>query len=147
MIDALKRIFSGFLFGIGISVGLIVVLYIADELKKPINAPHFLAFDDNSGLHITHEHHYLANNNLVILGAVKNSGTDTWNNIKIEAEIFNQDGVFINECRTNLRNDLKPAQQENFKVVCGDDGSNLPTDYGVVNVRITDAFFISSEGS
>lgn len=63
-------------------MGLIAVLYIADELQEPINAPHFVDFDDNSGLHITHEHHYLANDNLVILGTANNSGTDIWNNIK-----------------------------------------------------------------
>jgi len=137
--DILKKILYGFLFGIGLSLAALLIGYITYEATKPGSGLIYKRYDKTAGLIISNEHNRKITDGVIVLGTIENNGSETWRFLKIEAEIFDKEGVFIDECSDTVDTIISPNEKENFKIKCGACKSNKIPDFGKITTRIKDA--------
>ena len=141
----LNKIIYGFLFGLGLSLAVIISAYVYDQLVNDDDSNEKKTFSNDAGLTVIDQHQIVRDSALVILAKIENKGSDTWQRITIEAEIFDKDGVFVDECATSIREKLRPAESENFDIYCSGWKDNDLSDIGEINLIIKDANFVSEK--
>jgi len=142
MKDIIYKVVYGFLFGIGLSVALFGTLYIYETAERNDDAYVYKEFNKESGLEITGEHDRRIEDGVIVLGALENNGEDTWRNIGVEAEVYDKNGIFIDECTTNIEKELSPGQKENFKITCGGCSNNKIPEHDKITVKIQSARYV-----
>lgn len=126
----IKKIFEGLLFGIGLSVAILIVgtlsmKYIVKQMyQETLTASEdYFSFNmapqDDPNLSIE-KHDLRKEGELVnIYGTVTNSGENIWSSLNIQVEFFDKKGKFVHECEEYLLGKLGPNDSENFVVSCG----------------------------
>jgi len=138
----LKKIVYGFLFGLGLSLAVILSSYIYDQLVNDYDSNERKEYSNDAELTVIDQHHIIRDSAVVILAKIKNQGSDTWKRINLEAEIFDKEGVFVDECSTFIREKLRPAVSENFNIFCSGWKSKDVNDIGKISIKIKDADFV-----
>lgn len=150
------RIFDGILYGIGIMACYAVFLFFVQGLMFRMmvqDLPETVVsedmdpslgvkrFDETSGLQIAeHQERTNPDGAKVILGKLKNDGSDSWQTVNIEAELYDADGKFQGEYNTYITGEIAPGETENFQLCLGSFGDGPPPQYATYSIRIADAF-------
>lgn len=77
-------------------------------------------------------------NFVMVVGAIKNTGKEKVNSIKLEAEFFNEKGEFVYEETEYVSKSVAPNEVENFVIKCGCTNRTFP-EYAKVTVRVVGA--------
>jgi hypothetical protein len=85
------------------------------------------------------EKNYL-NGTIEIFGIVENKGKTNWENIIIEAELFDKNGKFIDEIDNRLYTNLLPGTSEHFKISSKDFPESRWQSIDNLKVKISDAY-------
>ena len=144
-----KRISSGFLLGVGFTIAMILVGFIASQIydtytdktnnESTAASYKFKDFNENSGLDVTNYQDKSTPEKLLFIGTLTNNSEQPWKNINIEVELFQND-EFVSECSDFINNTVKPNETENFQVSCGGcDNYILPT-YDKFTIKINNAY-------
>lgn len=75
---------------------------------------------------------------VMVLGNIKNTGTEKISSVKLEAEFFNENGEFVYEESVYISKKLNPNETENFAIKCGCANRKFP-EYTKVIVRVVSA--------
>lgn len=121
MSEISTRLIQGLLIGVGIViavVGLMGLFWVFWMLPDDDGYENWKEYSAKSKLVISDSRKIVRNNELVILGALKNEGEDSWYDISVEVEIFDASGVFLDECSYTIEDIVKPNTSENFKMIC-----------------------------
>lgn len=146
------KILHGFLSGIGFSFAFVLVIaaalyaysqYMRSEIESVeiTSMSRWKQYDENAGLAIMSHRPIRRENNLEIVGVVENNGTDTWQSISIEVELFDSEGNFMDECSEYISSALAPKQSENFKVSCGGCEKRPLAEFDRYEIAIKDASY------
>jgi len=125
----LAKVGAGIAYGFGIGIILVLVIWgisdyyenKADEMINGSDDPEkcrdYKKCEESSGLSlkITKER---IDEDFVLLGEVKNSGNIEWTSVKVKAELFDQEGNFIDECTERVDQKISPDKVVNFKLSC-----------------------------
>ena len=126
----LGKVGTGFSYGIGFGIIIIAIswgssLYFekkADEIMSGEsdgeNCRDFKKCEESSGLEIKITKERISKTDFVLLGKVKNSGDIKWTSAKIKAELFDEEGNFIDECTESVNQKISPNTEVNFKLSC-----------------------------
>lgn len=97
-------------------------------------------FDETAMLTIV-EHHDRVNTDGTVdfLGKLKNEGSDTWRNMEVEVELFDDAGHFLGEYSTFINRLFKPGDIENFQVSGSGCGSRATPEYATYTIRVINA--------
>jgi hypothetical protein len=146
-----NRIVHGFLVGLGFSIALVLVviagqyLYVKymyrEHVSEIMSNSEWKEYNPDAGLVISEHSPIRTDNNLEVIGVVKNNGEDVWSSISIEVELFDANGKFIDECSKYLSSPLSPSGSENFKVNCGGCEKRPITNFHHYDIRIKDASY------
>ena len=90
-------------------VFMIFIPFIMDSWFKDSN-------DFRSDLSIKDIEKRYINGNLEIFGIIDNHGKVNWENIVVEAELFENNGKFLDEIRGSICTNLSPNSSEHFKI-------------------------------
>jgi len=134
----IKKIEYGFLFGLGLAASVVTVFLIVQEISDFSNDD-YIEYNEKSGLKVTDIHSRQTKDGVIVLGAIKNSSKNTWRYIQLEAEVYDENDVFIDECSDTVETTLKADNKENFKITCGGCSNNKITAHGKIVVKITGA--------
>ena len=108
-----KRIWHGFLTGVGFSVALIIILtvfyYVTGEES----------FGPESGLEITSIKEKQTDYGIELIGTVKNNGSSSWKYVYVGANFFDENGEFVDSFKESIDGVLRPGEEKHFKVSCG----------------------------
>lgn len=99
----------------------------------------FAKFGPDSGLKVTGHHDRQANGRLDVLGTFENTGKTTWTRVTIEVELFDANGVFVDECSHYDTGSFPPGAKEHFMVSCGGCKDHPLPEFKSYTVRIKDA--------
>ncbi len=135
---------SGFLLGVGFSTALYLVSYIVFENYDVFNDTDDYEIDsvtgeNQSGLIIVEHSDKSNEEEIIILGKLKNNGDKTWRSLNVEAEFF-YEGNFVEECNTYIRRTFNPLEEENFKISCGGCKGYILPKYDEYTVRVKHAY-------
>ncbi|MCG7996969.1 MAG: FxLYD domain-containing protein [Candidatus Thiodiazotropha taylori] len=113
--SVIKKIVSGFLYGIGfgVSAGLIF-FFISEKMSESVWNEEIY-----EKLIIVNHTKSSREGNVVVLGAVLNNGKESARFIQIKVDLFDESGAFVEQCSETLSGSLKPGKSRNFKVSCG----------------------------
>lgn len=142
MKNILLKIFFGFLFGIGFSGAFILGINIFEKVMMMDNSyMHPPSYDESAKLVIQNHTVRKVGTGIVVIGTIENQGNSTWSFVKIETEMFDDEGNFVDECNGTTSATLAPKQQENFKIVCenGCLKDMTPLEIGRSTIKITGA--------
>ena len=56
------------------------------------------------------------NGTLVVTGIIKNLGNREWSGVTVEAEFFDEQGMFLDEASEYIRSDILAEAEEHFKI-------------------------------
>ena len=73
---------------------------------------------------------------LVITGLIKNLGKRDWSGVTVEAEFFNEQGMFLDEASEFLRSDILGEAEEHFKMEIHSPGNALTAESTTLKVKI-----------
>jgi len=145
----LKRIFHGFLTGIGFSVALVGIVagaqyiyakyFLQGQLSAMESDLGWRDFSEDAGLVISDDRLVRSDRSLEVVGTLANNGSDTWDGIEVEVEVFDKDDRFIDECSEYISGNLSPGQTENFKVSCGGCQAHPIPDFARYEISVKDA--------
>ena len=153
MKDFALRILGGFGTGLGFAVAVVAVTYLASEIlmekvtedayaaaeEQTPESFGFKKYSEDSGLFIKSHKSRKLEYGMEILAEVENSGDTTWSSVSLEAELFDSNGNFVDECSGYLRGNIAPGEVKNIKVKCGGcKDSPLPA-YETYVIDIVDA--------
>lgn len=97
-------------------------------------------FDETAMLTIVEHHDRVnADGTKDFLGMLKNEGSDTWRNMEIEVELFDEAGQFLGEYSTFINRLFKPGDTENFQVSGSGCGSHATPEYATYTIRVINA--------
>jgi hypothetical protein len=142
-----KLIKTGFWFGIGFIVPLLVAIYLSNiiaMMAMPSMAES--VFEENVMSSMDRTDHITINqfeekeygSRLLILGVIENTGDEKASSIRLEAELFNDSGEFVYECSEYISSDLLPGDKENFQIRCGCNDQPIPQ-HSEVKVKVVSA--------
>lgn len=142
------KLIYGFLFGIGLSLAIFVSAYTFQEMfMRSFLTEHITESAEvdysKSDLVLTNHQERKIDNGVIVLGAIENTGTAKWGQITLEAELFDKNEKFVEECSGYTISGLKPGQKENFKIKCGGVGcvsANKFPEYEKITVRVKRAW-------
>ena len=148
-----KKIVQGFLLGLGFTVAFVLVLiaaqfiykkYVFEDQVREATSPfgsNWKEYSEDTGLVITEHKPIYTENSVEFIGVVANNGTDTWDMISIEIELFDKDGKFMDECSEYISSPLSPSESENFKASCGGCEKRQIADFDHYEIHIKDASY------
>jgi len=145
MKEALNKFVFGLVFGLGLSFSMLSVFYIVDNLNG--NTRVYKEYDNNAKLVISNKHSIETKNGIIVLGTLENRGSSNWQYIKLEAEIFDSNGLFVDECSETIDVMLKPKESENFKITCGGCNSSKIDATGEITIKIKSASYVSTNNA
>jgi hypothetical protein len=76
---------------------------------------------------------------LTIIGQIKNTSQENWERIHIEVELFDSNKTFVDQCSGLIWGIIKPGQNRNFKVTCGECDNEPLVDFSTYEIKIMDA--------
>ncbi len=74
-----------------------------------------------------------------IIGTIENSGEVRWERIKLEAEFYDADGVFLDEFIDYVNSRIDAERIENFKFTIGSASADIRADGVRMDLKIADA--------
>ena len=74
---------------------------------------------------------------LVVTGLIKNLGKRDWSGVTIEAEFFDEQGMFLDEASEYLRSDILGEAEEHFKMEIRSPGNALTAETTTLKVKIS----------
>lgn len=138
-----SKLFTGFLYGIGISIALTIFFFSFEKgYSKLSNKKDFeyLDFDETVELEIiNHSIIKSSDQNIEIIGALYNKSEANWSGMEIEIELFDEQKNFVYECSDKLMNIVSPSQKENFKISCGSCDKAIP-EYSSYSLKVINAY-------
>lgn len=138
----LKTIKTGFLFGLGLIIPLIIAMYggrVITVLVMSSATPVMTSqIDAKKQIEIVSYEDKTKDGQLLILGSIKNNGAKSASSIQLEAELFDDNDKFVYECTEYVSNNVMPGESENFQIKCGCIDSQLPK-YSSLKIRVINA--------
>ena len=153
----LTRMVSGFIFGVGFSIALVLVAWSGNVLMKWSSGEG----DSKSGLYKSWRKHFTPEAgvvieshesrkrgpNLIILGSVRNGGTDSWNLVHLEAQLLDGRDKLVGICRGHVNGPLRPGQSRYFSIDCeGSQWEPVP-EHTRYAVEVVDAHYEPDDGA
>ena len=74
---------------------------------------------------------------LVVTGLIKNLGKHDWSGVTVEAEFFDEQGLFIDEASEYIRSDIAAQVEENFKIEIRNPRNELTADTTTLKVKVS----------
>lgn len=74
---------------------------------------------------------------LVVTGLIKNLGKRDWSGVTIEAEFFDEQGIFLDEASEYPRSDILGAAEEHFKMEIRSPENALTAETKTLKVKIS----------
>ncbi len=153
MNEFLRRVVGGFGMGLGFSLAAVVVIYLATGMlmEKTYEEAYAAAEDEapesfgyqrysaDSGLSIKSHRDRKLTYGMEILAEIENTGDTTWSSVSVEAELFDAEGSFVDECSGYLRGRIAPGEVKNVKIECGGCKDSPLAEYARYTIEIADA--------
>jgi len=113
--DSLKRIANGLLFGFGFGLAVGAIYYVLSE--KMMNA----VWNDKANEKVVISSHAEVKraDGWDILGTIENRSDESVRMTTIQADLFDKDGKFVDQCSGYVGSSTKAGESRNFKVTCG----------------------------
>ena len=73
----------------------------------------------------------------MVTGLIKNLGKRDWSGVTVEAEFFDEQGVFLDESSEFLRSDILGEAEEHFKMEIQGPGNALTAETTTLKVKIS----------
>ena len=77
------------------------------------------------------------NGTLVVTGIIKNLGSREWSGVTVEAEFFDEQGMFLDEATEYIRSDILAEAEEHFKIQIRSPRNELTADTTALKVKIS----------
>ena len=77
------------------------------------------------------------NGTLVVTGIIKNLGNREWSGVTVEAEFFDEQGMFLDEASEYIRSDILAEAEEHFKIQIRSPRNELTADTTALKVKIS----------
>ena len=77
------------------------------------------------------------NGTLVVTGIIKNLGRREWSGVTVEAEFFDEQGMFLDEASEYIRSDILAEAEEHFKIQIRSPRNELTADTTALKVKIS----------
>ena len=74
---------------------------------------------------------------LVVTGLIKNLGKHDWSSVTVEAEFFDEQGLFIDEEMEYIRSDIVAQAEEHFKIEIRNPRNELTADTTTLKVKVS----------
>ncbi len=149
LVGVIKKIFDGFLYGIGISVILVGTVYLVENIFTDpdvygdygmlAECTSYEDCSDEAGLTLTITGENIDAENFILLGNVNNTSDIDWSSVKVKAELFDSDNNFIDECSETLDRKVFSGEKVNFKLACSSCSRVDLTNYSYYKAEIIDA--------
>lgn len=99
------------------------------------------SYDESAGLSVSIAKERIADDEFTLIGTIENNGDTKWSSVSLKAELFNEDGEFIDECTEYVNQTTIPGSKLNFKLSCGSCSKFQLRDYKSYKLAITDAMY------
>ena len=76
------------------------------------------------------------NGTLVVTGLIKNLGKHDWSGVTVEAEFFDEQGMFLDEASEFIRSDIVAEAEEYFKIEIRSPKNELTADSTTLKMKI-----------
>lgn len=153
MKDFIKKVAAGLATGLGFSLAVVVVIYFSTELlvhnaseeafeAAEENMPQtygYKQYSKESGLLIKSHRERKGDLGTEILVEIENTGDTTWSSVRLEAELFDENDVFVDECSGYMSGKIAPGEVKNLKIKCGGCKDNPLPEYERYTLVISDA--------
>lgn len=77
------------------------------------------------------------NGTLVVTGLIRNKGRHDWSGVSVEAEFFDEQGMFLDEASEFIRSDILGEAEEHFKIQIRSPRNELTADTTTLQVKIS----------
>ena len=93
---------------------------------------------DASKIEINSQREMMNGNQLLVLGEFTNRNEKAINTIELEADLFDEDGVFVYQCSEYISKKVEAGAIENYQIKCGCSKNGVP-DYDTLKVNVVSA--------
>lgn len=129
--SAFTKIGVGLLYGIGIGISASVVIYVITEkmLSESLS-------NASENVAITSHKEIKRDGVTYVLGTLKNQGTQDVRSVNIEADFFDANGNFVEQCSEFVAGSIKPSETRNFKISCSNCKNPSAVEHASYKLRI-----------
>ncbi|HET6373859.1 MAG TPA: FxLYD domain-containing protein [Candidatus Polarisedimenticolia bacterium] len=152
---ALFWFLSSFLCGLGLSLSLTLVVWLAykvgesnttkPDTSKISSRSWYKRFSPGARLVVASTNPRRTEHNLVVLGTLRNDGTDSWDSVDIQVQLFGKDDQLVGLCRSWMTAVIRPGQERYFSVDCDGRESSPVAQYERHVVEVVDADYKMEE--
>lgn len=150
----LARVVSGFLFGLGFSVAMVGVVLLAAAISERMTGHKeqeasrwSKRFTPDARLSVESHKPRRTRYNVIILGTVRNAGTDSRDNVRLEVRLLDSQSHVVGICRGSVRGPVRPMQQRHFSVDCDGTEPEPAPEHSTYEVEVVDAQYEREDGA
>jgi hypothetical protein len=149
----LARVASGFLFGLGFSIALVSIVVVAVAITMRVIRQEEQAktwwkrFTADARLSVESFEHRRTRYNVILLGTVRNAGTDSWDSVRVEVRLLDSQRHVVGICRGYVNGPVRPAQQRYFSVDCDGTEREPVPEHSTYEVEVVDASYEREDGA
>ena len=124
--DVLRKLFTGFLYGVGFTLGVwVIAVFVAGKVNLPEKSVDTVAGDKQVVTERKEKSAEIISSKAItrpylidVIGTLKNNGTRPLQHTEVVADLFGKNGEFIYQCKTWISETIPVGAQANFKVSC-----------------------------
>jgi len=142
--SAMLKVMVGFLYGCGFMLSVSGAMYFVfesqfeDDMELADGA--FQQYDDSANLLLSVSSESITENEFILLGTIQNNGDMEWTQVSLKADLFAEDGSFLDQCEDYVSEQLSPGEFIYFKMSCGSECSQFALqNFSTYKLVITDA--------
>ncbi len=139
-----KKLFFGFLYGSGFTLGAWAIfhLFIVNDFQPDQSDSAVVILDDSRAKRLSSNLTILDSNVIVrpylidVIGTLKNNGDAPARHTELLVDLFDENGVFIYQCKSWLSQIIQPGGEENFKIDCHTITEEIYQSYSSYKVKV-----------
>lgn len=143
--EIIKKLFTGFVYGAGFMLGIwAVAFFVIGNVNIPVGSKEIVT--ETEGARITQKassitilsSKVIARPYLIdVIGTLKNIGDAPARHTELVADLYNEEGSFIYQCKGWLSEVIQPGSEANFKIDCHSITEEIYQGYSSYKIKVT----------
>ena len=140
-----KKLFTGFIYGAGFMLGIwVVAFFVIGNVNIPVGSKEIVTEIEGASINQKASSITILSSKVIarpylidVIGTLKNIGDAPARHTELVADLYNEEGGFIYQCKGWLSEIIQPGSEANFKIDCHSITEEIYQGFSSYKIKVT----------